>query len=549
MSAINYTTKTATLKATLADIALLNAKNLKSNSVETDELKSQTILLGGQDITSYIQDVASSAAAQVSVTIKDAEDTRLNVTSKDLWSDYVELKNGVYTIHHDELSGSVSNGKYFMELGIYTLEDNKLLGGFGELIANIQTEKVMDAADMFYNNIGLQTVSGNFKQLRDASNMFADCKNINDVILGDTRKLENATGMFAGCVSLGSIEGEFSNVSKASGMFTTCSALTKFTASNGMPKLKDATNMFYQCGALIEVDLGDSLEELEVADYMFLGTSISGEFNANMPKLKSAAGMFTRMKSTEKITAFSSELPRLEDGMTMFEQCTFSQLHKDLPSLTNGARMFRACAQMQSFVGDLSALQTGYQMFQNCQSLTEIITNLNSLTNGYQMFTNCKLNTKSLIHIADTIKDVRGMEPTIDGSDHMVTYDDLCFSLDLGIANSEPTQEEIELLNEIHDKGWDVRVNGSSYTPSAASAVMTLDDPEGQVQPNIKPFYAKAVRVDKELANYVNANGEYFDIVGGQFLFVNDPETYGMFTCEEDAAMNMGLTPYVYTEE
>jgi hypothetical protein len=30
--------------------------------------------------------------------------------------------------------------------------------------------------------------------------------------------------------------------------------------------------------------------------------------------------------------------------------------------------------------------------------------------------------------------------------------------------------------------------------------------------------------------------------LGGQFIYGDDLSTYGMFTCEDDAAANMGLT-------
>ena len=40
------------------------------------------------------------------------------------------------------------------------------------------------------------------------------------------------------------------------------------------------------------------------------------------------------------------------------------------------------------------------------------------------------------------------------------------------------------------------------------------------------------------------ANGNFFNILGGQFIYGDDLSTYGMFTCEEDAATNMRLTKY-----
>ena len=56
------------------------------------------------------------------------------------------------------------------------------------------------------------------------------------------------------------------------------------------------------------------------------------------------------------------------------------------------------------------------------------------------------------------------------------------------------------------------------------------------------PYYAKLVPSDEENASYVDKDGNFFNILGGQFIYVNDPETYGMFTSIEDAAANMRLT-------
>jgi hypothetical protein len=50
------------------------------------------------------------------------------------------------------------------------------------------------------------------------------------------------------------------------------------------------------------------------------------------------------------------------------------------------------------------------------------------------------------------------------------------------------------------------------------------------------------VEVTEEEAEYVGQDGKFYRILGGQFIFVSDPDTYGMFTCLEDAAANMRLT-------
>ena len=57
-------------------------------------------------------------------------------------------------------------------------------------------------------------------------------------------------------------------------------------------------------------------------------------------------------------------------------------------------------------------------------------------------------------------------------------------------------------------------------------------------------YYAKPVPADEETARYINSNGEYFNIEGGNIIIGDDISTYGLFTCEEEAAMNMGLVRY-----
>lgn len=76
---------------------------------------------------------------------------------------------------------------------------------------------------------------------------------------------------------------------------------------------------------------------------------------------------------------------------------------------------------------------------------------------------------------------------------------------------------------------------------------MTLDEEGNEVETPI-PYYAKPIASDEEHAEYIDADGNYFNIMGGQFVYGDDLSTYGMFTCEDDAAANMGLTKYVREE-
>ena len=158
------------------------------------------------------------------------------------------------------------------------------------------------------------------------------------------------------------------------------------------------------------------------------------------------------------------------------------------------------------------------------------------------MFRNCKLDTDSLTYIAESIKDVNGLT---NGS----YYDaDIYKTIHIGIGSTTPSEEEKELLTEIHDKGWQVFVqcNGGNTQEFTPTALIPIDGEE-TITPI--PFYAKPVESDEEHADYIGEDGKYYIILGGNYIFVDDPETYGLFVSEEDAALNMRLTKYESSNE
>ena len=139
------------------------------------------------------------------------------------------------------------------------------------------------------------------------------------------------------------------------------------------------------------------------------------------------------------------------------------------------------------------------------------------------MFRSCKLDTASVQNIADTIN-----TPTSKGTIHIY------------IGNSSPNEQEETAFNTIASKNWTVYVNGSwngsQWTPTATTPI----DGEQTVTPI--PFWAKPVQSDEQHAHYVDSEGNYYNILGGNFIYGDSLETYGMFVSEEDAAANMRLT-------
>lgn len=186
-----------------------------------------------------------------------------------------------------------------------------------------------------------------------------------------------------------------------------------------------------------------------------------------------------------------------------------------------GMGLFFSCTNLTSFSSDLSSLTNGSLMFFGCTNLTSFNSNLSSLTNGISMFTNCKLDTASVQNIADTINTYNG-------------------TININIGNTTPNEQESEAFNKMVSKGWTVFVNGAGSSNQWTPTSLTPLDGEETTTPI--PFYAKPVPSDEEHGDYVDSEGNYYNILGGQFIYGDDLSTYGMFISEEDAAANMRLT-------
>ena len=219
----------------------------------------------------------------------------------------------------------------------------------------------------------------------------------------------------------------------------------------------------------------------------------------------------------------------------MFKNCTKLESFKsDLPKITDGSNIFENC-KIKTFNSDIHNVANGHYMFYNCKNLTSFSSNLSNLTNGYYMFQHCKLDTPSVQNIADTIKDVTSL--TNDSSVINGVYKEIY----IGIGNTTPNEQEAAAFNKMVSKGWTVyvEVNGGSSSQWTPTSITPLD---GEKTTTPIPFYAKPVSATEESASYIDSEGNYYNIVGGNYIYGDDLSTYGMFVSEEDAAANMRLT-------
>jgi hypothetical protein len=126
--------------------------------------------------------------------------------------------------------------------------------------------------------------------------------------------------------------------------------------------------------------------------------------------------------SNTSLTTFSSDLPNLVDGRSMFFGCKLKSFSSDLPSLVCGDSMFGS-NDLTTFSADLSNLISAQAMFGSCMGLESFSSDLPNLINGNQMFANAKLNARSVRHIANSIRDIAAeKKPYEDGTIPYLTY-------------------------------------------------------------------------------------------------------------------------------
>ena len=274
-----------------------------------------------------------------------------------------------------------------------------------------------------------------------------------------------------------------------------------------------------------------NLSKLTKGNYMFNNCNKLITFDSDLSKLEYGNFMFEDCKTLSTFNC--GNLNSLKIARNMFDECQqFTTFNYSLKNVTDGAGMFYGCTALTSFNSDLSFLNDGAGMFANCTALTSFKANLPYLTNGNSMFLGCKLNTESVEIIADTINDVTGLEAN----------DKITKKIHIGIGNTKPNAKEELAFNKMVSRGWTVYVNGSLnvniWTPTSLTPI------DGEEITTPIPFYAKPIPATEETAEYVDENGNFFNILGAQFIYGDDLSTYGMFVSLEDAAANMRLTPY-----
>ena len=250
----NYTTNTASLKATRANVSKLDAKKM---------------LLNGKNILDYISESEFDSY--------DTRDPQLKNDELDVWNTeislsdngHIEVKPHVHSVKIEFGAGWVLVPVYegITESQVNTLNtavkviDNEVLGANDEHIMYWQTDGLTDGYCMFNSCTNLTSFSSDLSSLT----------------LGD--------GMFQSCSKLISFTSDLSNLTSGYHMFFSCSQLTSFSSdSSGSPvnlsSLTGGNNMFANCTNL--TSFSSDLSSLTNGSSMFNSCKIDAQSVANI---------------------------------------------------------------------------------------------------------------------------------------------------------------------------------------------------------------------------------------------------------------------------
>lgn len=207
--ATNYTTRTAALKATKADINKIDAKKM---------------LLNGKNILDYISDSEFNSY--------DTRDPQLKNDELDVWNTtislseegHIEVKPHVHGISFDEdayeitLEGITESQIYTLRTAVKVI-DNEVLGfSDDEHIMYWQTDGLTNGFMMFNDCSQLTTFTSDLSGLTNSREMFVECYNL-ESFSSDLSSLENGYSMFLGCSALTTFSSDLSSLTNGEQMF------------------------------------------------------------------------------------------------------------------------------------------------------------------------------------------------------------------------------------------------------------------------------------------------------------------------------------------
>ena len=281
----NYNTRTASLRATIADVRVLDAKEMSLN---------------GKNILDYISDSEFDSY--------DTRDPQLKNDELDIWNTAISLSdNGHIEVKPKE--HSITQGDGYIYEGITESQEHILKTAVkvidGEVLGTDDTHL------MYWQTNGL---TSGLSILRGASEL--------TTFNSDLSSLTDGYDMFHYCSNLTSFNSDLSSLTTGEEMFADCTNLTTFNVD--LPSLTNGTRMFSGCINLSTFN--PDLSSLTTGEEMFYDCNYLTSFNVDLPSLTNGIRMF----SESEISTFNSDLSSLTTGVHMFYSCKL-----DAPSVAN----------------------------------------------------------------------------------------------------------------------------------------------------------------------------------------------------------------------
>ena len=535
-----YTTKTAALKATKADINKLDAKKM---------------LLNGKNILEYIKDNSTIILDERGTKADDELDIWNSYVTKDENGNVIVNKNAKPKEHtYEEMT---DEQKELLLNSAAQVIDNEVLDTDGNHLMYWQTDGLTNAmykvdednddnpdlilsvfchyeyANDQLSNLNLTTFSSDLHSLTNGHRMFQGCSQLT-TFSSDLSILTDGYAMFNGCVTLTSFDSDLSSLTDGREMFCYCENLTSF--SSNLRSLTDGTGMFATCNNL--TSFSSDLSSLTTAERMFESCSNLTSFTSNLSSLTDGGFMF----DYSGIESFSSDLSSLTNGTGMFDECSsLTSFTSDLSSLECGDWMFYN-TNLESFSSDLSNLTTADSMFWGCFNLTTFNSNLSSLMYGCSMFEGCRLDAPSVANIIHFLPQ-RDDKPTDD-------YENGNIQIGIDITNTDEAKQAFaeacdcsdwdELNKEFDDKNWVVHWQFNGFTSYSLRSPRPSTAVYAKLEEVIEPSDKKA---RKPHYQYTSQDGSKFYNIHWYHDSNTNNEGVDYFESLEEAISAYGVIP------
>lgn len=203
-----------------------------------------------------------------------------------------------------------------------------------------------NARGMFANSpLNVPVFLHQTNKLRDVSNMFHNCINMNSTVSLITEQVRDFSGMFANCSKYNKpITFSFKAAQDCSMMFNKCFHFDQRVQLD-LPQAVDINSMFNGCQRL-NSQVSIIAPQVREAQYLFAGcVELSQIHNLELPSAVNLRGIFQFCRQLNRLDKF--EIGCAQDLSYAFDGCsTFNgEVNLTVPEITSAYRMFRNCTQ------------------------------------------------------------------------------------------------------------------------------------------------------------------------------------------------------------